>query len=93
VFQVGVTGVNGVPSEARTVLLNVTAVDARAAGFMTVFPCGTERPLASNLNIERVGQTIPNASIIGVNDAGSFDLFAQNATDLVVDVNGYFLSD
>jgi len=82
-----------VEAHESAVVLNITATGARAPGFVTAWPTGTDRPLASNLNIERVGQTIPNASIIGVNDAGSFDLFAQNATDLVVDVNGYFLSE
>ena len=39
-----------VPADADAVMLNVTAVGPVAAGFLTVFPCGSPRPIASNVN-------------------------------------------
>src|SRR6185295_18541998 len=45
-----VAGRGGVSGDAAAVVLNVTVTDAQAAGFVTVFPCGSARPLASNLN-------------------------------------------
>ena len=50
---VRVGGVAGVPANASAVVLNVTATDARDQGYVTVYPAGGTRPLASNLNIER----------------------------------------
>ena len=57
VTEVQVAGLGGVPTQARTAVLNITAVQAASAGFMTVFPCGTTVPTASNLNYT-AGQTI-----------------------------------
>jgi hypothetical protein len=73
------------------VALNVTATEAVAPGFVTVWPTGGSRPLASNLNLERAGQTIPNAAIIGAGDLDSIDLFSQSGTHLVVDLAGYYV--
>jgi hypothetical protein len=39
-----------VPADATAVALNVTMVEAGAAGFATVWPCGTPQPDASNVN-------------------------------------------
>src|SRR5207237_22129 len=46
-----VTGVGGVPASGVTaVVLNVTVTDTSAPSFLTVWPTGQPRPLASNLN-------------------------------------------
>ncbi|HSP30029.1 MAG TPA: PQQ-dependent sugar dehydrogenase, partial [Ilumatobacteraceae bacterium] len=49
-LELGVAGVGGVPLDASAVALNFTVVNAREAGFATVYPCGEPRPEASNLN-------------------------------------------
>ena len=50
-LNVQVTGVYGtVPAGASAAVLNVTAVDPTASGFLTVFPEGTTMPTVSNLN-------------------------------------------
>ncbi len=84
-----VTGRAGVPATASAVVLNVTVVDAQGPGFLTVFPCGTARPNASNLNYN-TGSTIPNAVIAKVGVDGRVCLYAQNTTHLLADVNGWF---
>ena len=38
------------PAGATGVALDVVAVDAQGVGYVTVHPCGSARPLASNLN-------------------------------------------
>ena len=68
-LQVQVTGVAGVPGMADAVVLNMTAVNARTAGFATVYPCGEPRPNASNLNFA-AGQTIANLVIAKPADSG-----------------------
>ena len=40
----------GVPADATAVSLNLTAVHPRTAGYLTVYPCGGELPMVSNLN-------------------------------------------
>ena len=88
VTQVQVTGRGGVPVGASAAALNVTAVQAGDAGFMTVFPCGTSVPEASNLNF-RAGQTIPNAAVVKLDAAGRVCVFTSATSGLLVDVNGY----
>jgi CSLREA domain-containing protein len=87
-----VLGRGGVPGDATAVVLNVTATEPIASGFVTVFPCGEGRPNASNLNF--VGnQTVPNMAISRVGAAGQVCLYANETTHLVVDVTGYFSAD
>ncbi len=90
VTELVVAGRGGVPFNASTVVLNVTVTGAQAAGFVTVFPCGSARPNASNLNYT-AGQSIPNAVVSKVGVAGRVCIFTLTATDLIVDVNGYFV--
>jgi len=87
--EVQVTGRAGIPPDAATAVLNVTVVDARGPGFATVFPCGATRPNAANLNYV-TGSTVPNAVIAKIGSGGKVCVYTSNATDLVVDVNGYY---
>ena len=87
-----VLGRGGVPADATAVVLNVTVTEPVATGFVTVFPCGDGRPIASNLNF--VGnQTVPNMVISKVGANGKVCLYSNETTHLVVDVNGYFTAD
>ena len=88
VTELTVTGRGGVPSDADAVMLNVTAVSPAAAGYLTVYPCGVPRPLASNVNYI-AGQVVPNAVLVKIGTAGKVCIFSLAATDIVVDVNGY----
>lgn len=86
-----VTGVAGVPpSGVSAVVLNVTATDASGPDtFVTVFPSGTTRPLASNLNVVR-GQTVPNLVIARVNN-GKVSLYNNiGGLSLIADVQGWY---
>jgi alpha-tubulin suppressor-like RCC1 family protein len=78
----------GVAHDAESVALNVTVADAGGDGFLTVYPCGTTRPDASNLNFVQ-GQTVPNAVLAKVGLAGKVCLYTSTATDVIVDVSGY----
>lgn len=86
--EIVVVGRQGVPADATAVLLNVTAVQPTAPGFVTVHPCGSERPTTSNLNYV-VGQNRPNAVLAKVGEGGAVCAFTRSEIDLVVDVNGY----
>jgi hypothetical protein len=87
--EVTVTDRGGVPAGVESVVLNVTVTGPTQAGFITVYPCGIPRPLASNLNYG-VGTTVANAVIVKVGTGGKVCLYNSNPTQLIADVNGYF---
>jgi hypothetical protein len=89
VTVVRVAGRAGVPADAETAVLNVTVTEPAAAGYATVYPCGIEPPLASNVNFVG-GQTIPNAVISKIGTNGDVCIFNSQPTHLIADVNGYF---
>jgi hypothetical protein len=71
-------------------VLNVTATGPTAASYLTVWPAGTDRPIASNLNFT-AAQTIPNMVIAKVGAGGQISIFnAAGTTDVIVDVLGWF---
>ncbi|MFB9438462.1 FlgD immunoglobulin-like domain containing protein [Streptomyces showdoensis] len=80
----------GVPAEGVTaVVLNVTATNPTAATFVSVYPYGTTRTSASNLNVV-AGQTIPNLVVVPVKD-GKVTFYNRNGSvDLIADVAGYY---
>jgi bacillolysin len=89
-LQLQVTGRGGIPSSGvGAVALNVTAVGPGVAGYITAFPCDSERPTASNLNYVS-GTTVGNSVIAKVSASGTVCLYVYGTTDVVVDVNGWF---
>jgi len=86
-----ILGRGGVPnSGVSAVAVNVTAVEATGSSHLTVFPGGTSRPNASNLNVVR-GQTVANMVIAKVGTDGSLSIYNNFGTmHLVVDVVGWF---
>jgi len=75
-------------AKATTVVLSVTATDADADAFVTVWSCIGPRPLASNLNVP-TGGTRPNLVITGSNSGSTICVSASRSTHLIVDVNGW----
>jgi hypothetical protein len=86
-----VDGVAGVPASGVTaVVLNVTATDPTAASYVTVYPDGQARPVASNLNFT-AGQTIPNLVVVPVGADGEVDFYNNSGSvNLVADLEGYY---
>jgi uncharacterized protein (DUF1501 family) len=91
-YDVTVAGVGGVPAGADSVVVNVTAVLPTASGFVTVWPTGQARPLASSLNYV-AGQIVPNLVIAKVGSNGRISIYNHaGATHFVVDVVGFMSS-
>ncbi|MET9953589.1 FlgD immunoglobulin-like domain containing protein [Streptomyces sp. NPDC006339] len=85
-----VTGSGGVPATGVTaVVLNVTAVNPTTAGFISVYPSGTNRTSASNLNFT-AGRTVPNSVVVPVVDGKIHFYNSGGSTDLLADVAGYY---
>ena len=82
----------GIPNTAQAYALNMTVVPHGPLGFLTAFPCGQPQPLASNLN-SIDGRVKAVAAILPAGTNGAACFFASNDTDLVLDINGYFVPD
>ncbi len=93
-IELDVRGVGGLPSNVGAVVLNVTAVDLASAAdsFVTVYPSGVTRPLASNLNVV-AGKVVPNL-VVAMTGDGRVRLY-NNAGSVhpVADVQGWYAAD
>ena len=80
-----------VPAGSSAVAVNVTAVNAAAPGFLTVFPCAGAPPNTSTVNY--VGnEARPNNTIVGLS-SGRICVFSDQATDVLVDLLGSFAAE
>lgn len=79
----------GVPADAVAVALTVTLTESPAPGFFTVFPAGTEPPLASTVNADRRGQTRAAGAIVAVSESG-IGVYSSSGGHVIVDVTGWF---
>jgi hypothetical protein len=86
-----VTSRGGVPATGvSAAVLNVTVTDPSASSYLTVWPTAAPMPLASNLNFA-ANQTVPNRVMVAMGSGGKVSIFnGLGATDVVVDVNGWF---
>jgi hypothetical protein len=90
--QVTEVGTAPVPAGASAVVLNVTAVNPTASGFLTVFPAGTAMPTVSNLNF-KPGVTVANLVTVPLSSSGMVSIYNHAGnTNVVVDVDGYYTS-
>ena len=82
----------GIPPTARAISINATITLPSVAGFLTIYPAGTDRPTTSTLNYGAT-QTRANNAVLLLGPAGDFAAFcgqASGTAHLIVDVNGYF---
>ncbi len=89
VTQFAATGRYNIPDDAKAEALNVTVTGAQSDGFITVFPCGSTQPNASNINFS-TGDTVANVVIAKSGAQGYVCIYSTAATHLLVDVNGYY---
>ena len=82
----------GIPTDARAVSANITVVSPALPGFLTLFPGGTSKPLASSINYS-AGQTRANNVILPVSTDGTatFNAFtgSTGTVHFLFDVNGF----
>jgi hypothetical protein len=77
------------PAVTRAAVLNVTAANAAAPGFVTVFPCGVPTPDASNLN-QVPRRATANLVITALDVHGDACFVSDHPVDLIVDQEGTF---
>ncbi len=81
----------GVPSSATAYSFNVTVLPAAGGlDYLTVWPKGETQPVVSTLN-DSTGTVVANAAIVPAGTENATAFYAHsNATNLLVDVDGYF---
>ncbi len=85
--EVDLTGTPGLPDDASSVVLTVTAVQPTAAGYLSVVPCGADDPSTSNVNYV-AGVTRAGSAIVDVRESDSICVYSRASTDVVIDLDG-----
>jgi hypothetical protein len=92
VLNVPIRGRGGVPADARSAVVNLTATAPTATGFLTAFPCDQAAPNTSNVNFER-NRSVPNATVVALDSKGSFCVTTSAETYVLVDLMGSLRGD
>jgi hypothetical protein len=93
-LPITVAGKGGVPaSGAGAVVLNVTATESLAAGYLTAYPTGGSPGGASNVNFS-AGQTIANHVTVKVSTGGSVSIYngSSSPVKVIADLSGWYQS-
>ena len=79
-----------IPSTAVAFSLNVAVVPQGPLGYLTIWPTGQTRPVVATLNSVD-GRIKANAAIVGAGTGGAVSVFVTNTTNVVLDIDGYFV--
>jgi len=88
VLTLPVTGRAGVTDGAGAAVLNITAVNPTAKGYLTVYPCDQPRPTSSSLNFT-AGVNIAGFVLASTSATGTVCIFTSQTTHLIADVSGF----
>lgn len=75
------------PSDAAGYVMNATVIPQGDLGYLTLWPDGLSKPLASTLNAMD-GAVTSNMAIVATSN-GSIDAYAAGTTNLLLDLSGY----
>lgn len=78
-----------VPAGTTAVAVTFVTVDTAAQGYLTAYPCGIARPFTSAVQ-SRPGRLVSGAAIVPLGADGSFCVFSNTTTELVVDLTGSY---
>ncbi|WP_315096247.1 hypothetical protein [uncultured Cellulomonas sp.] len=79
-----------IPADAQALAVNLTSAAGTAStSYVTAYPDGSPRPLASNLN-SRYGVDLANSALVGLGPAGHRLYNNSGSVVLLEDIQGYF---
>lgn len=78
-----------IPPSAKAYVVNVTMVPRGSVDFVTLWPSGEARPNVWSIRSPD-GNTVANSAIVKAGSNGAIQVYASDATDLLIDVAGYF---
>ncbi len=79
-----------IPSTVAAYALNITVVPHGSLNYLAAWPTGLTRPTISTLN-SYDGRVKANAAILPAGDLQAISLYGTDTTDVIVDINGYFI--
>ncbi len=83
---------NVIPDTAQVLVGNATTIFPSAGGFLTIYSSDAIRPLAANSNFAG-GDVINGPFAVKLGADGKFNVFTPAATELVIDILGYYSAD
>jgi uncharacterized protein YkwD len=86
-----VTEVAVADPDVVAVSANFVAVTPSGAGYLTLYDCRAERPLVSSVAYAPF-DVVANEAIVPLQD-GKLCVYSKAATDVIIDVNGFFRQD
>ncbi len=84
------SGICGLPATAVSYSLNVTVVPKTNLRFLTIYAAGDDQPTTSTLNAVG-GDPVANGAVVKAGTNGAVRVFTTDETDVVLDVNGYYI--
>jgi hypothetical protein len=72
--------------------LNVAVVPHASLSYLTTWPSGLDRPLVATMN-SLDGRIKSNAAIVPVGANNAISVYVTDTTDVILDVNGYFVPE
>lgn len=81
----------GIPANVAAYSLNVAVANPSAQGNLRVWPTGEPKPEVANMNF-RTGINLSNAVLVAAGTVGSIDVAVTAQTDVIIDINGYFIA-
>jgi hypothetical protein len=82
-------GQHGVPTDATSVMTNITSTRSTGDGYLTAYPCAGDPTASSTVN-HRAGANAANATVTGLSASGQICIYSYATSDIVVDVAGYY---
>ena len=79
------------PATSVAAAINVTAASPAAAGYLTVWPCDAERPVASSVNFLAGQNRGAQATTLLRQPDRALCVFSNTSTDIIVDLQGVFV--
>ena len=83
-----------IPGDASLIgsaaVVNLTGVDARGPGFLTMSAARNPLPGTSNLNFTYAGQVVPNQVITRITQGFGYQVYSHSGAHIVVDYTGYY---
>lgn len=78
----------GVSSTAAAVVANIAVINPSGPGFITIYPCGTPRPIAASANF--AGSDVRAKFVLSqIATDGTICIYSSAETHLALDVSGY----
>jgi len=79
----------GIPASAKAYSLNIGVVTPGPLQYLTVWPAGRSMPTVGTLSAPGVG-IVSDAAIVPAGANGGINIFVSDATDVIIDIDGYF---